>query len=338
MAEIQDISTAQQKRRASLLKRANVIGLGIGYKETAGKSTDELSLMVLVREKEELKALSKKDIVPGTIDGVQTDVLKVGKVVAYHSTRERHRPAFPGVSIGHFAAYAGTFGMVVRDAVTKERLILSNNHILANCNNAQAGDLILQPAPADGGKPGFDDFARLVRFIKLKYDGAEPDKESEKKCLISEILSALLNIVPALFGSGTRFVAVKKQPMNDLDAALGRPLNENDISEDIMDIGSVTGITEASAGMQVKKSGRTTGLTSGTVKVINGEMPIDYAGDRKAYFQHQILTGDMTEPGDSGSILLDQHNRAVGLLCGGSQYVSVFNPITVVKQYLNFEI
>ncbi len=338
MAEIQDISVTQQKRRGKLLKKANVIGLGIGYKETAGKSTDELSLMVLVREKAELKALSKKDIVPGTIDGVPTDVLKVGRVVAYNSTRDRHRPAFPGVSIGHFAAHTGTFGMVVRDAVTKERLILSNNHILANCNNAQPGDLILQPAPADGGKPGRDDFARLVRFVKLKYDGAEPDKDSEKRCFVSRILSALLNIGPALAGSGTRFVPVKKQPKNDLDAALARPLNENDISEEILDIGSVAGIAEASAGMPVKKCGRTTGLTNGMIKVVNGEMSIDYAGDRRAYFQRQILTGDMTEPGDSGSILLDQNNRVVGLLCGGSRFVSVFNPITVVKQSLNFEI
>jgi len=83
MAELQEISEIQQKRRVKLLKKANVIGLGIGYKETAGKSTKELSLMVLVRDKPELKALSKKDVVPKTIDGVQTDVLKVGKVVAY---------------------------------------------------------------------------------------------------------------------------------------------------------------------------------------------------------------------------------------------------------------
>jgi len=338
MAEIQDISSTQQKRRVRLLKKANVVGLGIGYKETAGKSTDELSLVVLVRDKAELKALAKKDVVPKTIDGVRTDVLKVGQVVAYNTTRQRHRPAFPGVSLGHFAANAGTFGMVVRDALTQELLILSNNHILANGNNAQIGDPILQPAPADGGKLGRDEFARLHRFITLKYAGAEPDKESGQGCAIAIFLSAVINVVPSIFGSDTRLTPVKKRPMNDLDAALAKPMNEDDLSDQIMDIGTVTGIAEAVAGMAVKKSGRTTGLTNGIVKVINGEMSIDYAGDRKAYFQHQILTGDMTEPGDSGSLLLDEQNRAVGLLCGGSQFVSVFNPIAVVQQYLNFVI
>ena len=104
-----------------------------------------------------------------------------------------------------------------------------------------------------------------------------------------------------------------------------------------MNIGQVTGTADEFAGMPVKKSGRTTGLTSGIVKAINGEIEIAFAGERKAIFQNQIITGDMTEPGDSGSLLLDQQNRAVGLLCGGSQFVSVYNPIAVIIQNLNIK-
>jgi len=335
MAELQEISEIQQKRRVKLLKKANVIGLGIGYKETAGKSTKELSLMVLVRDKPELKALSKKDVVPKTIDGVQTDVLKVGKVVAYDTSRERHRPAIPGVSIGHFAVHAGTFGVVVRDAQTNELLILSNNHILANGNNAQLGDPILQPAPADGGKLEQDEFAHLYRFIKLKYVRAEPAKDSEEKCIIANIIANVLNAIAFGLGSGTRLTPVKIRPVNYADAALAKPLQDNDISTEIMHIGQVTGTADAFAGMPVKKSGRTTGLTNGIVKAVNGEIEIAFAGERKAIFQNQIITGDMTEPGDSGSLLLDQQNRAVGLLCGGSQFVSVYNPIAIIIQNLN---
>ena len=79
-------------------------------------------------------------------------------------------PATPGYSLGHHNITAGTLGCLVRDirrcycklekdcgcsATRQERsgnyLILSNNHILADSNQAQLGELILQSGPVDGG-------------------------------------------------------------------------------------------------------------------------------------------------------------------------------------------
>ena len=59
------------------------------------------------------------------------------------------RPAPGGVSIGHKDITAGTLGMLVQDKETGEILILSNNHILANSNDAKIGDRIMQPGPHD---------------------------------------------------------------------------------------------------------------------------------------------------------------------------------------------
>ena len=55
-----------------------------------------------------------------------------------------------GVSVGHPSITAGTLGCLVQDAARRHRYILSNNHVLANCNSAALGASILQPGPADG--------------------------------------------------------------------------------------------------------------------------------------------------------------------------------------------
>ena len=67
--------------------------------------------------------------------------------------RQRVRPLQPGVSVSHVDVTAGTIGTFARrlseagDAVE----LLSNNHVLANENQAELGDGILQPGAYDGG-------------------------------------------------------------------------------------------------------------------------------------------------------------------------------------------
>ncbi len=62
MAQFTDISKLRQQQQEKLFKKANVIGMGVGYKESGGQRTDELSLKVLVQEKHAVNAMSKKDI------------------------------------------------------------------------------------------------------------------------------------------------------------------------------------------------------------------------------------------------------------------------------------
>lgn len=95
------------------------------------------------------------------------DVAFPKDVDAYADPTDRHRPAPSGVSIGHVRITAGTMGGVVRDKATGMWLILSNNHILANENNANVGDTILQPGVADSGKNPDDKIATTLRWIQL---------------------------------------------------------------------------------------------------------------------------------------------------------------------------
>lgn len=334
MAELEQVQEIRQRMERELRRKANVIGVGVGYKESGGKVTDEMALVVLVRDKKPLQALEKKDVVPQTIDGMSTDVRRAGKITALATTTDRWRPAVGGISTGHYAITAGTLGAVVRDAETDELLILSNNHVLANSNDAQLEDDILQPGPMDGGRVPQDVIARLHRFQPLYYMDGE---NTTSKCAISLALVQLLNALAKLFGSTSRFTTHPEEIKNLIDAALGKPLEEELVKQEIYKIGSVSGVAEAAIGMAVKKCGRTTASTKGKITVLDTTIEVGYGGDRTAVFDHQILASDMSQPGDSGSLIVDQENRAVGLLFAGSDEVTVLNPIHNVMKLLKIK-
>lgn len=334
MAELFEITELQKRVEKELFRRQNVIGVGVGFKESAGVKTEELSLLVMVQEKIPLTALSEKDVVPKDFDGIRTDVLRVGKVVAYQTPRDRWRPAPAGVSIGHYAITAGTFGAVVRDATSNEMLLLSNNHVMANSNNAKTGDAIIQPGAADGGRAPQDRIADLLRFVPIKYKSSNGGGSD---CSAARFLSSFLNSIASLMGSKTRMTAIHSDPTNLVDAAVARPWQTSIIDPQILGIGQVNGTAQAAVGMAVQKSGRTTGKTQGSISALNATIEVGYGGNQIAKFVNQIVSNDMSEPGDSGSLLLDMQSRAVGLLFAGSDEITVFNPIDAVLSALNIK-
>ena len=337
MSSREEVQRIKRLAARELLRKANVVGVGIGYKEKHGLRTQDLSLVVLVEKKLPLSALAKRDVVPSEIRGVATDVKQVGRIVAYKSRTERWRPAPPGVSIGHWAITAGTFGAVVRDAQTGERLILSNNHVLANSNQASPGDAILQPGPADGGQNPADRIAELLRFVPIQFEtggGGNGDT-----CSTASFVARTANLFARLLASPWRLVPVKLQTLetaNRVDAAVARPVAQDAIEDAVLEIGEVHGTAEAELGLAVRKSGRTTGLTTGTVQVIDATVRVGYGAAGTALFENQIVTGNMSAPGDSGSLLVEQDGqRAVGLLFAGSDQSTIFNPIAAVESALS---
>lgn len=341
MAEIQEISELRKSNQTAMLKKRNVIGVGVALKETAGQKTSDLSLTVLVQEKMAKQEISEKDLIPDKIDGIPTDVVRVGKVVAFNSHQSRHRPCPAGVSLGHFAITAGTYGAPVRDAVSGELLMLSNNHVLANSNDARIGDTILQPGAADGGKDPQDRFATLLRFVPIQYqnDPGGGGDDDDDQCAIARFISSLLNSFARMSGSKTRLKPIRPQTVANLvDAAVAKPVDADYLLEDILKIGPVSGTTPAEINMAVKKSGRTTALTEGAITVLDTTIDVGYGGSRVATFEHQILTADMSNPGDSGSLLVSNDNKAVGLLFAGSDSVTVYNPIESVLSLLSITI
>ncbi len=335
MSDNLSISQAQAKHTPSLMGKANVVGVGRGYKVVQGRRTDRMCVVVLVRRKVPHLALEAHALVPKDVDGVETDVVEVGELIAQASRTERVRPAPPGVSLGHYQITAGTFGAVVRDKTTGDPLILSNNHVLANSNDAHIGDAILQPGAADGGRLDQDTLAHLVRFVPIQFNVAP------SSCSIASAVAWLGNSLARGLGSKHRLQAYYTDPnaVNRVDAALAAPVDPQMISSQILEIGAVAGTRPAELGLSVRKSGRTTGFTSGEINVLDATVTVGYGTARRARFDGQIISSPMSSPGDSGSLLVAGDSmQAVGLLFAGSDQATIFNPIRDVLTALEVEL
>ncbi len=316
------IRAAKVKFEALLLRKANVVGVGIGRKVVAGRETGEPAVIVFVVRKLPEAQLKKGDVVPKTLDEVKTDVIVTGKLKAQAAGEpkprtDRWRPAPGGVSVGHYRITAGTLGGVVRRG--GRRFILSNNHVLADSNRAHPGDPILQPGPADGGARE-DAIASLETFIRIHFDA--PDRG---------LMASLRRLAARL---GLRPVA--QAPANLVDAAIAAPARDEDVDEDILGIGRPAGVAEAGVGDTVRKSGRTTGLTEGRILATDATVQIEYDAD-VATFTDQVVAGPMSQGGDSGSLVVDREGRVVGLLFAGSATSTVFNRARRVAEALGID-
>lgn len=311
----EEVKRARARHEAELLRKANVLGLAVGRKVIGGEETDEPCVVILVRKKVPEEELKPRDVVPKRVDSVRTDVVETGELRAQglplletqQKPTDRRRPAPGGVSVGHYRVTAGTLGCVVRRG--SRAFILSNNHILADENRGRKGDPILQPAPMDGGEQPQDVIACLDEFVPIRW-------------------------IPR----GLRRLLPSSSRRNLVDCALAIPLQEADLAEEIRLIGSIEGRDEAAIDQMVAKSGRTTGLTKGRVTHLEATVTISYGEGRKAIFEDQILTSKMSEAGDSGSLVVSEGMRAVGLLFAGGDTVTVLNRIENVLSALRVEV
>jgi hypothetical protein len=335
MSQHELVRSVKESFKDNLLAKTNVVGVGTAFKISKGETTDELSVAVLVRSKVPKASLTADALIPPEINGVKTDVIQVGDLRALQSRTDRWRPAPGGVSIGHYKITAGTFGTVVRDRASGDRLILSNNHVLANGNDAAPGDSILQPGSVDGGQLENDVIARLERFQPIQFQ-VQPGS-----CSIASGVAGVLNGAARLVGSKHRLQALwtDQAAANLVDAAVARPLSDDLIQDDILEIGTVSGTAPAALLMPVRKSGRSTALTSGQITVLDATVTVSYGPDQSARFEGQIVSGPMSSPGDSGSLLVAGDSlQAVGLLFAGSEQSTIYNPIQAVLDALNIVI
>lgn len=235
----------------------------------------------------------------------------------------RARPAEGGYSVGHYKITAGTIATCVYDILpggstnppvhgvgTPSRYyILSNNHVLANSNDAAVGDPILQPGPFDGGNASTDIIARLNRFVPIDFEPTIP----------------------------------REQHRNLIDAAIAEAAF-HDIDREIYWLGYVRGWRrkqDVTVGMPVFKTGRTTNFTSGRITAISATVDVGYGNGRIARFKDQIITTNISAGGDSGSLVATLVNNvpaAVGLLFAGSSVATIVNQIENVRSLLRVEI
>lgn len=128
------------------------LALGVGRKGP-GKSDYTLAVRVFK---------GREDLAAPILE--QAERLQEEADIARGITYQPRATLRPGVSCGHYAITAGTLGGFVED--DENYYILSNNHVLANSDDAARGDPIYQPGPADI-RERFDVIGRLHHWVPL---------------------------------------------------------------------------------------------------------------------------------------------------------------------------
>jgi hypothetical protein len=77
------VKAVKRAHENELLSKANVVGVGIGFRQIGGAATSDLALVVMVSNKLPPAQLSKEDLIPAWIDGVPVDIQEVGEITAY---------------------------------------------------------------------------------------------------------------------------------------------------------------------------------------------------------------------------------------------------------------
>lgn len=298
-----------QRRHKRWLFSDGVCGIGIAKGVTAGTKRRGLCLKVYVEKKmpkSKVRVKIPKRFELADVGEIETDIDAIGRVQCHDRNFYRYRPAPPGCGVSRFDAPddGGTFGLLVKKNDDPSSLyILSNSHVLAKAGMGAAGDVILQPAGADGGGQPQDIVARLSEWVPFKFGAGFP------------------NLVDA---------AIAKVDLNAAvtDKVLLLGLDPSAIN------------TKPKRDMLIMKVGLRSMITFGVVQDVHHFIRMDYAapgGTQSAGLREQVLCTHYAVPGDSGAAVFDTEKNLVGLHFAGSTQVSIFNRIQHVMTALNIK-
>jgi hypothetical protein len=80
--ELERLRAVKALYEAELMRKANVVGVGIGLRQQEGELTGEPAIVVSVVDKVPSSHLTPDDVIPRELDGVPVDVQVVGKLRA----------------------------------------------------------------------------------------------------------------------------------------------------------------------------------------------------------------------------------------------------------------
>ena len=295
---------------------------GVGIKV----DQDQISLVVYATAQIDM------DRVPARFIGYPVNLVIIGDTVAMggdsnvlvDSLRGKQKIVTGGASGANrdLPGNVGTLGCICRSSSKfrrkKRKIVLSNKHVLCDLQIPVDDGVVVHPSP---GEP-------------------VPSRE---------------------IGSVLASSSLDTDSINQTDAAISELWNDVEYSEVIPGIGRLSGLFAHHAletGKKVMKTGRSTGRTTAEVDSIFADFKVYYERLNKVIeFQDQIVVASSTpfvETGDSGSILVDEARRAVGLIFAGansfddfeeysreskvSPHIGLANPIYKVQKELKIEV
>jgi hypothetical protein len=320
------VMQVQDRSTVALMAHPEVIGTAVTLDE-AGRP----AMMVLVTTEQAARG------VPATLENVPVKVVLTDPIVAVKgppgggggggggggNSVDHQAIQTPPIQLGTSGGWrydlangyccGGTLGSLIQ--VGGQLRILSNYHVLeaditngGNGQQASNGDPVIQPALIDIGCNA----GQAQNVATLVVSHSLPN---------SNVDASTATIIPGMV----------------------------DPSGAILEIGTLSSQTAAAAiGQDVKKSGRTTGLSRSSVDGLNATVSISYddecAGGSafSKTFTGQIIIANRGSKflagGDSGSLMVEDvtsNPRAVGLLFAGSSSLAVANPIDEVLDFFN---
>jgi hypothetical protein len=324
---------AKQRMWDWLQRDSNITGAAFGRRIVNGTAEDEPALVIYVARKVPPQFLPASRLLPRRVyvgsDSVELDVVETGPFYPMAFT-SNVRPSPSGISIGRALDNpidAGTLGCLVTDNTDGTLCIVSCNHVLANENAAQAGDVIIQPGSIDGGSSPADNIATLKRFVTINASGntvdcaiAQVDDQTLGDTVINQMMNNLMPVPssdhPAV---GLLFAgACNRTLLNPMASVL------NQLNVQFLNDGKATAMAEV--GMAVEKVGRTTEYTTADVSEIDVSATINYAFGN-ATFDNQIATAYLSQPGDSGSVVCQGGKGGTADNCGCSSTSSTSSVI-----------
>jgi hypothetical protein len=311
--------SVQNRHTQRLLAADGIVGTAAGFDQSGSPA-----IMVFVKDESEVSQ------VPSSLDNIPTVVEVTGEIHAFKvapvqtarvsHTAKQTAPIKLGTSGGWSKDLAngyccgGTLGSLITNGTIK--FILSNYHVFqsdivlgGNGDTANAGDPIIQPGLID-----------------------------------VNCAAASAQIVATL--SSLSFPA--SLPSSNVDASIAEVVTGKvSATGEILEIGTISKNTvAASINKNVKKSGRTSGLTRSSVYGLNGSVKVTYDNECAGAavftktFTGQIIVMNRGQSflraGDSGSLMVEDattNPRAIGLLFAGSTTLAIANPINEVLNH-----
>jgi trypsin-like peptidase len=305
---VPDPNPVEVKERAErgILDIPGVHAVGVGSKVTAGAPTGEESIKVFVEHKRPLAEIPEDERVPPEIDGVKTDVVEQpvptiqqipGQLFgASRVDGGEYRPIRGGTQIARAAGSGvGTLGClctVLGDANTV--IALTNHHVIyGTCATAANHE-----------------------------EAGQPNGSTSSSACCSDIIGKVLD---AQCDAEVDIALIKLDPGSQYLAEI----------EGIGPVPATHVVTHAEATahtFQVKKRGRTSALTGGTIQADNqsgtirikknGPIHRNYTGAMSILANPDPASPgtqtDFSLGGDSGSAVLSEDGLVVGILFGGS--------------------
>ena len=310
MPTTQDIIALKESVEQRYLEQPGVTAVDVGYKYVGGERTDEVAIRVHVAKKSD--RVPKAQRVPTEIDGVVTDVLERTYELQVASEQLTATPL--AIDSGHYSPLVGGISIGPSRAVGGFIFAGTLGAIVTDNGTGARGALTnFHVACVDTGWHVGD---RQVQPSRIE-GGSVPSDE------FGQILRATLS--------------------SHVDGAVVQLDSGRTSQGSVVDIGPIKGSAAAILGAAVRKRGRTTGLTHGTVDGLSASVTLDYGdgiGTRTLTNQITIATDTSQNPlfsdhGDSGSVVVDGSGHVVGLLFAGGGTTTFANPIASALSELN---